>query len=117
MKASIETLAWWEPAGPTRTFRREVALRQTSAKGAVALLVLALAGTTGVVAQTTVQNRPLTAPPTYIAPIPGQNLSPPAPRQNLVPTPPPTTRPGEGDSSLRIQGGSTRRQPLPSTNQ
>ncbi len=51
--------------------------------------------------------------PNYIAPVPGQNLSPPAPRQNLSPPPPPTTRPSEGDSSTRIQGGSTRRMPLP----
>lgn len=55
--------------------------------------------------------------PVYVPPIPGQNLSPPAPRQNLSPPPPPTTRPGEGDASTRIQGGSTRRMPMPGPQQ
>lgn len=62
------------------------------------------------------QTKP-TLPQIYIAPVPGQNTAPPQPRQNMVPTPPPTTRPNEGDSSLRIQGGSTRRQPLPQNQQ
>lgn len=62
------------------------------------------------------QTKPVIVSPTYIAPIPGQNLSPPAPRQNMVPTPPPPTRPGEGDSARRIQGGSSQRQPLPNNN-
>lgn len=80
--------------------------------GALALaLSVPLAG-----AAAAAQLQPYTNP-AYIAPIPGQNLSPPAPRQNLTPAPPPTTRPSEGDSSSRIQGGSTRRLPLPAPQQ
>lgn len=79
-------------------------------------LCLVTAGWSAASAQT-IQPPPGLRQPNYVPPIPGQNLSPPAPRQNMVPTPPPTTRPGEGDSSQRIQGGSTRRLPLPNNPQ
>ena len=49
--------------------------------------------------------------------VPGQNMAPPAPRQNLAPAPPPTTRPGEGDASIRLQGSSRSRLPAPSSSQ
>ncbi len=77
-----------------------------------AVLALTLAG-----AATAAPLQQPYANPVYVPPIPGQNLSPPAPRQNLSPPPPPTTRPAEGDSSTRIQGGSTRRMPLPGPQQ
>ncbi|TCT03930.1 hypothetical protein [Aquabacter spiritensis] len=45
--------------------------------------------------------------------VPGQNLSPPAPRQNLAPPPNRTPRPGEGDSTTRIQTDRSSRMPAP----
>mgnify|MGYP003613630719 CR=1 FL=1 len=89
--------------------------RPSRRRVAVMALLGALA-VTGAGAAHAAQLQPYTNP-AYIAPVPGQNLSPPAPRQNLTPPPPPTTRPSEGDSSTRIQGGSTRRMPLPSPQQ
>lgn len=88
-----------------------VTMAVTGVLAVAGVLAGPLAGTAGAA-----QLQPYTNP-AYIAPIPGQNLSPPAPRQNLTPAPPPTTRPSEGDSSSRIQGGSTRRLPLPSSQQ
>ncbi|GGF64917.1 hypothetical protein GCM10007301_25870 [Azorhizobium oxalatiphilum] len=92
------------------------AARPSLARAAILLATgVMLAGTGAATAQTVPP--PALRQPNYVPPIPGQNLSPPAPRQNMVPTPPPPTRPGEGDSSQRIQGGSTRRLPLPQTGQ
>lgn len=83
--------------------------------GSVALgaLVALMLGTSLAAAQ--VQTRPpgVTSYPITPAPIPGQNLSPPAPRQNLTPPPPRPTRPGEGDSTTRIQNDWKSRMPAP----
>ncbi|MEP9376478.1 hypothetical protein ABLE91_07195 [Aquabacter sp. CN5-332] len=45
--------------------------------------------------------------------VPGQNMSPPAPRQNLASPPMRTPRPGEGDSTTRIQNDWNSRMPAP----
>lgn len=88
--------------------------QQTSAALAAALFGAAtlLAGTAA--AQTTRYPVPQTFPSQGV---PGQNMAPPAPRQNLAPAPPPTTRPGEGDASTRLQGSSRTRLPAPSSSQ
>ncbi|OYW34167.1 MAG: hypothetical protein B7Z45_07885 [Azorhizobium sp. 12-66-6] len=76
--------------------------------------MLALVLGTGLLAAQ-VQTRPpgINSYPVTPAPIPGQNLSPPAPRQNLTPPPPRPTRPGEGDSTTRIQNDWNSRMPAP----
>lgn len=80
-----------------------------AAMGALAL------GATGADAQTT---RIVPAPQPFPSQgVPGQNMAPPAPRQNLAPAPPPTTRPGEGDAATRIQGSGRTRLPAPSSGQ
>lgn len=45
--------------------------------------------------------------------VPGQNMAPPAPRQNLASPPMRTPRPGEGDSTTRIQNDWNSRMPAP----
>ncbi|OYY22035.1 MAG: hypothetical protein B7Y65_04395 [Azorhizobium sp. 35-67-15] len=46
--------------------------------------------------------------------VPGQNTSPPAPRQQMIAPPPTPPRPSTGDAANRIQG--TTRKPLPNVN-
>ncbi|MEW6255343.1 MAG: hypothetical protein AB1592_05250 [Pseudomonadota bacterium] len=75
--------------------------------------VLAIAGAGLAGAQTT--PRPMVVPQTVPSPgVPGQNMSPPAPRQNLASPPMRTPRPGEGDSTSRIQNDYRSRMPAPS---
>lgn len=80
------------------------------ARGSVATGALfAIAATLGIcpaAAQTKV-----TPPPVIIVQPP--TVTPPAPRQNMVPPPPPVTRPGEGDSTTRIEGDYRSRMPAP----
>ncbi|MFG1462385.1 hypothetical protein V5F77_05745 [Xanthobacter sp. DSM 24535] len=45
--------------------------------------------------------------------VPGQNTSPPAPRQQMITPQPPPPRPSAGDASRRIPSGT---QPLPNVN-
>lgn len=62
------------------------------------------------------QTRFVPVPQTVPSPgVPGQNLSPPAPRQNLAKPPTRTPRPGEGDSTTRIQSDWGSRRPAPPT--
>lgn len=75
---------------------------------------LAMAGTVSVSAQTA--PRTVIVPQTTPSPgVPGQNMAPPAPRQNLAPPPMRTPRPGEGDSTSRIQSDYRSRMPSPAT--
>lgn len=46
--------------------------------------------------------------------VPGQNTSPPAPRQQMIAPPPKPPRPSTGDAANRIQGST--RKPLPNVN-
>ncbi|MFG1426967.1 hypothetical protein [Roseixanthobacter glucoisosaccharinicivorans] len=46
--------------------------------------------------------------------VPGQNTSPPAPRQQMIAPPPTPPRPSTGDAANRIQGST--RKPLPNVN-
>lgn len=54
-----------------------------------------------------------TTPPPPVIIVQPPVVTPPAPRQNLVPPPPPPTRPGEGDSTTRINGDYRSRLPAP----
>lgn len=53
----------------------------------------------------------MTMPP--LVSVPGQDIGPPKPRQNLIPPPPPVTRPLEGDSTTRIRNDYRSRMPAP----
>ncbi|MBA4789028.1 MAG: hypothetical protein AB1698_18035 [Pseudomonadota bacterium] len=76
--------------------------------------VLAVSGALTASAQT----RTIVVPQTGPSPgVPGQNMSPPAPRQNLAQPPMRTPRPGEGDSTTRIQNDYRSRMPAPQTPQ
>ncbi|WP_127090792.1 hypothetical protein [Aquabacter cavernae] len=73
-------------------------------------VVLAVSGVGVAAAQT----RPIVVPQMGPSPgVPGQNMAPPAPRQNLAPPPMRTPRPGEGDSTGRIQNDYRSRMPAP----
>lgn len=52
-------------------------------------------------------------PPPQVIIVQPPVVTPPAPRQNMVPPPPPVTRPGEGDSTTRINGDYRSRLPAP----
>ncbi len=60
------------------------------------------------------QTRTTTTPPAsqvIIVPVPQASV--PTPRQNMIPPPAPVTRPGEGDSTTRINGDYRSRMPAP----
>lgn len=77
---------------------------------AILAAVLLVGGAASGVAQT----RPVIVPQTGPSPgVPGQNMAPPAPRQNLAAPPMRTPRPGEGDSTTRIQNDYRSRMPAP----
>lgn len=79
-------------------------------KIAVVAAMLSVSGALAASAQT----RTIVVPQTGPSPgVPGQNLSPPAPRQNLAQPPMRTPRPGEGDSTTRIQNDYRSRMPAP----
>ncbi|MGU3496836.1 hypothetical protein ACLBXM_22560 [Xanthobacteraceae bacterium A53D] len=100
---------------PTTAPRSPTGARPASRKLRALLLATALGGAIAMPGLAAAQTHPprTPPPPVYFPPIPGQDLSPPQPRSNMVPRPPPTTRPTEGSATQRIQGGSTRPLPLP----
>ncbi len=81
--------------------------------GGAALSLLLLAG--AVMGPAQAQTRYVPVPQVPSQGVPGQNLAPPAPRQNLAPPPMRTPRPGEGDSTTRIQSDYNSRLPSPAT--
>lgn len=102
----------------TRDRGPEGALRAgTGRSGKVCAGVIALVAWHMALSPALAQNRVQTTPAPMIVPpltsVPGQNIGPPAPRQNLSPTPPPVTRPMEGDSTTRIQNDYRTRMPAP----
>lgn len=85
----------------------EQALRRRAAGAGV---ILAIASTMGI-CPAAAQTKMTPPPPVIIVQPP--TVTPPAPRQNMVPPPPPVTRPGEGDSTTRIEGDYRSRMPAP----
>lgn len=85
---------------------RQPILRRRAAGAGVILAIAATMGICPAAAQTKV------TPPQVIIVQP-PTVTPPAPRQNMVPPPPPVTRPGEGDSTTRIEGDYRSRMPAP----